>query len=84
MDDGSVIVLEGEFISKKNGEFSDWLDSKMNQFDSSILTRTIRTRKEKLKKQPDSLTPDEVILELRKENIKTIVAEVTATIEVTD
>jgi len=45
---------------------------------------SIRTRKEKLKGQHDSLTPDEINLELRKEAVKTIVAEVTATVEVTD
>ena len=75
MDDGSVIVLEGEFICKENGEFSDWVDSH---------TLSLRTRKEKLKGRPGSLTPDEIDLELRKEGIKVIVAEVTATVETTD
>lgn len=74
MDDGSVIILEEEFVNKEDGKFSDWLDS--HDF-------LVRTRKEKLKGHFDSLTPNEIDLELRKEAIKTIVAEVIATVEVT-
>ena len=35
MDDGSIVILDGEFISKEEGEFFDWL----NSHDFSVKTK---------------------------------------------